>query len=70
MYDKVQTYTSTMDASFGLIVLATEFEHQPVQLQKCLSTSFEPAKRSFQGAFVSARSPALLVQKCRLLGTA
>lgn len=48
------------------IVLATEFEDQPViiylldldltlQLQKILGTSLESAKRSFQGAFVSAR---------------
>ena len=62
-------------------MLATEFEDQPViiylldldltlQLQNILSISFESAERSFQGAFVSARSPALLSQKCRLLGTA
>ncbi len=48
------------------IVLASEFEDQPViiylldlnltlQLQKILSTSFESAKRSFQGAFLSSR---------------
>lgn len=30
MYDKVQTYTSTMDASYTNIVLASEFEDQPV----------------------------------------